>query len=323
MWCSTTHGATRRLSRHCSAWSPMVIRGQSSWLGTHPNGPTTLGDGRPLRALTGELPYLLKVLAAAQPLSLQTHPNAEQASDGRPRVLRRPESQAGAALRADPFEALCGVRPMDATLELLHELDLHAALRLLTADDISAVVEGLYRGTIDPQPAIDACATSERVEARWVRHLHKLYPDDPSVAVTLLLNLVELSPGDTIRLDAGNLHAYLHGAGIELMGASDNVVRGGLTVKAGRCRRAVACVRPNSARPTGRRGRRRLPTQRRRATGATRNRRHPPRGRPRGLDRPQRRGVVPGPRRRAPRDESAPTSSPADAASSRRRSTTP
>ena len=202
------------------------------WLGTHPNGPTKLGDGRPLRELTGELPYLLKVLAAAQPLSLQTHPNAEQASDGHARgyyVDPNPKPELLCALT--PFEALCGVRPMDATLELLHELDLHTLARMLMADDISAVVEGLYRGTIDPRPAIDACATSDRVEARWVRHLHDLYPDDPSVAVTLLLNLVELSPGDTIRLDAGNLHAYLHGAGIELMGASDNVVRGGLTVK--------------------------------------------------------------------------------------------
>ena len=64
-----------------------------------------------------------------------------------------------------------------------------------------------------------------------MRRLDAMYPGDPSVAVTLLLNLVELEPGQAIRLDAGNLHAYLHGAGIELMGASDNVVRGGLTVK--------------------------------------------------------------------------------------------
>jgi mannose-6-phosphate isomerase len=48
----------------------------------------------------------------------------------------------------------------------------------------------------------------------------------------LLLNLVELEPGEAIQLGPGNLHAYLDGAGIELMGASDNVVRGGLTTKA-------------------------------------------------------------------------------------------
>ncbi len=66
---------------------------------------------------------------------------------------------------------------------------------------------------------------------RWVRRLDVKYPGDPSVAATLLLNYVVLAPGEALRLDAGNLHAYLHGVGIELMGASDNVIRGGLTVK--------------------------------------------------------------------------------------------
>jgi mannose-6-phosphate isomerase len=202
------------------------------WLGTHPNGPTRLRDGRPLHELTGDLPYLLKVLAAAQPLSLQTHPNSDQAREGHARgyyVDPNPKPELLCALT--PFEALCGVRPVDATLDLLHELDLHALARMLAADDVGGVVEGFYRETLDPQPVIDACATSDRVEARWVSRLHEMYPDDPSVAVTLLLNLVKLRPGETIRLDAGNLHAYLGGAGVELMGASDNVVRGGLTVK--------------------------------------------------------------------------------------------
>src|SRR5262249_17866077 len=98
-------------------------------------------------------------------------------------------------------------------------------------DGVGAVVDGLYRGKIDMQPAVDACAGSDRAEARWVNELNSMYPGDPSVAVTLLLNLVTLEPGEAIRLDAGNLHAYLHGAGIQLMRASDKVVRGGLTAK--------------------------------------------------------------------------------------------
>jgi mannose-6-phosphate isomerase len=202
------------------------------WLGTHPNGPTRFADGRPLSEATGELPYLLKVLAAAHPLSLQTHPNPQQARDGFERgVYADPNPKPELLCALTPFEALCGVRPIAATVSLLHELDLHPLARMLASDGPGAIVEGLYRRTIDPLPVIAACSSSERPEARWVRRLDAMYPGDPSVAVTLLLNLVVLEPGQTLRLDAGNLHAYLHGAGVELMGASDNVVRGGLTVK--------------------------------------------------------------------------------------------
>jgi mannose-6-phosphate isomerase len=202
------------------------------WLGTHPNGPSTLSDGRPLSELSGELSYLLKVLAAAEPLSMQTHPNAEQAREGFDRGIypdANPKPELLLALT--PFEALCGVRPIDDTATLLHELDLHAQARVLAADGVAAVVEDIYRGDLDPAPIIDACGRSARPEAAWVTRLAERYPGEPSVAVTLLLNLVALEPGQAIRLEAGNLHAYLSGAGIELMGNSDNVVRGGLTSK--------------------------------------------------------------------------------------------
>ena len=202
------------------------------WLGTHPGGPSTLADGTPLRDVAGELPYLLKVLCAAQPLSLQTHPNAAQAIDGFARGVYADDQPKPELLCAlTPFEALCGVRPIHLTLPLLGELGAHDLRRVVAASGPGAALEGLYRGAIDPWPVIAACAGSERPEARWVRWLDALYPGEPSVAATLLLNLVTLRPGQCIRLDAGNLHAYLRGSGIELMRASDNVVRGGLTVK--------------------------------------------------------------------------------------------
>lgn len=202
------------------------------WLGTHPNGPTRLPDGAPLADLTGELSYLLKVLAAGTPLSLQTHPDAAQARDGFARGIypdANPKPELLCALT--PFEALCGVRPVTATLDLLDQLDIAELARVLAADGPGGALEALYRGRLDPRPAIDACMLSDRPEARSVRRLAAHYPDEPSVAATLLLNYVVLSPGQALRLDAGNLHTYLHGAGIELMGASDNVVRGGLTHK--------------------------------------------------------------------------------------------
>lgn len=202
------------------------------WLGTHPNGPSTLDDGSSLRDVAGDLPYLLKVLAAAEPLSLQTHPNAEQAADGFARgVFPDPHPKPELLCALTPFQALCGVRPVDASLALLRDLGIDDLADVLAADGPGAVLEGLYRGGLDARPAIRSCATSPRPEAEWVRKLAARYGDEPSVAATLLLNLVTLEPGQALRLDAGNLHAYLHGAGIELMGASDNVVRGGLTVK--------------------------------------------------------------------------------------------
>jgi mannose-6-phosphate isomerase len=66
---------------------------------------------------------------------------------------------------------------------------------------------------------------------RWIVELARHYPGDVGVLAPLLLNLLQLRPGDTVFLEAGALHAYLEGAGVELMANSDNVLRGGLTRK--------------------------------------------------------------------------------------------
>ena len=202
------------------------------WLGTHPNGPSRLDDGRALSDVTGPLPFLLKVLAAAEPLSLQAHPSADQARAGfAAGRYPDPEPKPELLCALTRFEAFCGVRPVAATLALLGELG---------ADDLAAVVHdfgpaealaALYHGAIHVDPIVERCVASERPEARWVTTLAARYPGDPSVAATLLLNLVELQPGQALQLGPGTLHAYLDGAGVELMGASDNVVRGGLTAK--------------------------------------------------------------------------------------------
>lgn len=203
------------------------------WLGTHPNGPTTLDDGRPLAEVTGgDLPYLLKVLSAARPLSLQTHPDRERAQAGHA-AGRYPDPNPKPELLCalTPFDALCGIRPLDATVELLDELHLRQLANELHDSGPRSILERLYRGELDPLPVVEACRSSSRPEAELVVRLADRYPDDPSVVATLLLNLVSLAPGEAISLPAGNLHAYVGGSGIELMGASDNVVRGGLTDK--------------------------------------------------------------------------------------------
>ena len=214
------------------------------WFGTHQAAPATLIDGRPLADATGELPYLLKVLAAAHALSLQTHPSIEQAQagferendaglaiDARTRIYRDASAKPELLCALTPFEALCGFRQVLASVELCTVLGADTLARSLRSLGLAATVRALYRHELDPEPIIAACAGWPHREARLVQELAEQYPGDPSVVVTLLLNRVTLSPGEAIFLGPGNLHAYLSGAGVEIMSASDNVVRGGLTAK--------------------------------------------------------------------------------------------
>lgn len=202
------------------------------WLGTHPAGPAVLDDGTPLIDETGLLPYLLKVLAAAEPLSLQAHPNVAQARAGFERgAFPDPNAKPELLVALTDFDALCGIRPIEPTGRLLRMLGLGELADELERRGPGDVLVDLYRGTIAAAPVIEACRSSDLSEARLVAELDDRYPGEPSVAVTLLLNRVRLEPGEALHMTAGNLHAYLGGAGIELMGASDNVVRGGLTTK--------------------------------------------------------------------------------------------
>ncbi|MEQ1873143.1 MAG: mannose-6-phosphate isomerase, class I [Ilumatobacteraceae bacterium] len=201
------------------------------WFGTHTDGPSTLADGSPLADASGELPYMLKLLAAAQPLSLQTHPNAEQARAGFERGdYGDPNAKPELLCALTAFDALCGFRPVAATDSLLRELNL-SALASALKDGLQSTVRALYRGDVDWHAVIDECRRHRSPEAELVAQLAEQYPNDPAVAVTLLLNRVHLRPGEALFLDAGNLHAYLSGVGVEVMGASDNVIRGGLTNK--------------------------------------------------------------------------------------------
>lgn len=222
------------------------------WLGTHRGGPAMLEGDVSLRSVSGELPYLLKVLAAAEPLSLQTHPSRQQAERGFAREERDgPEVDAPTRIYRDPypkpellcaltsFDALCGFRPAAESIDLLRRIGAADFADHLERHGLESTVRDLYTGKLETDAtAATVAAASERApshassrEAQLVADLAGRYPHDPSVAVTLLLNRVTLEPGEAIFLAPGNLHAYLSGVGIEIMGASDNVVRGGLTPK--------------------------------------------------------------------------------------------
>jgi len=236
------------------------------WLGAHPGSPARILD--PAEAggsadlahwpeTAGRLPYLLKVLAAAGPLSLQAHPSSEQARAGFEREnaeglapgspernykdpFHKPEM---IFALSDPFDALCGFRePADsrAALERLAGSDPGVAAFAGTLDGEPAealrrATEWLLGGTPEVAALVsavtDAAQRAEGADADTVRMLARAFPGDPGIVLALLLNRVTLRPGEALYLPAGNIHAYLRGLGIELMAASDNVLRGGLTPK--------------------------------------------------------------------------------------------
>ncbi|MDT0328625.1 mannose-6-phosphate isomerase, class I [Nocardiopsis lambiniae] len=248
------------------------------WLGAHHGAPSTvhceegplplpeLIAGDPARVLGEEvadrfgdrLPFLLKVLAADEPLSLQVHPDAERARSGfaaeerrgipidaSHRNYRDPHHKPELLLALEPCEALCGFRePAAAHRDLL---DLSCELAELLREDLSHHDDGValrsaltrlltLSGEERERLIGEFVADWDRVRplcahADIVGELAARYPGDPGAVASLLLNRVTLWPGQALFLPAGNLHAYLRGTAVEVMAGSDNVLRAGLTRK--------------------------------------------------------------------------------------------
>ncbi|WP_307481822.1 mannose-6-phosphate isomerase, class I [Microbacterium trichothecenolyticum] len=241
------------------------------WFGDHPGSPAVVHDGseRTLDAwlsaeaaahgVAPKLPYLLKLLAAGAPLSIQVHPSKHQAVEGFAR-----EEAAGVPRDAgsrnykddnhkpevivalsDTFTALAGLRDIDRTralVDALGDAPAVAALRERLADaDASAALRttiGWLLGEASEAEIaqiVDAAAsttsTEFAAELALAASLHTAYPADPGIVVAMLMNLVQLRRGEAIFVPAGVLHAYVAGLGVEIMAASDNVLRGGLTPK--------------------------------------------------------------------------------------------
>jgi mannose-6-phosphate isomerase len=246
------------------------------WMGAHPDAPSVLSTGTPLDkaieeqpdALLGaavherfgtRLPFLMKVLAAEQPLSLQAHPTNEQAQagfaaeeaagvprDDPTRTFKDPFHKPELLLALTTFEALCGFRPVEESLHCLAKLqvpELKPTIAALARGGLRAAIPQVIALSPEQRAVLVSAvaeAASRFVAAHdpefintygWAASLAETYPGDPGVVISLMCNHLKLSPGEAVFLPAGNLHAYLSGAGVEVMAGSDNVLRGGLTGK--------------------------------------------------------------------------------------------
>ncbi|MEU2263134.1 mannose-6-phosphate isomerase, class I [Streptomyces sp. NPDC019645] len=241
------------------------------WMGAHPGAPSQTGRGslhdligadparelgRPtLEAFGPRLPFLLKLLAAGAPLSLQVHPDRAQAQEG-----FAAEEEAGVPLDAPhrnykddnhkpelvcaltPFDGLCGFRqPVEAAdflsgldvdslkpyVDLLHAHPEEAALREVLTAVLSADPEEMAHSVAEATAAAERLGGAYAPFAATAHH----FPGDPGVIAAMLLNHVRLQPGEALFLGAGVPHAYLGGLAVEIMANSDNVLRCGLTPK--------------------------------------------------------------------------------------------
>ncbi|GAB2872531.1 mannose-6-phosphate isomerase, class I [Streptomyces deserti] len=241
------------------------------WMGAHPGAPSRTDRGTLVEVIDADpekelgpasvakfgprLPFLLKILAAGAPLSLQVHPDREQAKQGYEDEERR-GIPVGAPHRnykdanhkpelicaLTEFDGLCGFRdPLQAAgllddlgvdslkpyVDLLHAHPEDAALREVLTAILSADPEEMARTVAEAAAACTRLGGAYTPYADIAHH----YPGDPGVIAAMLLNHVRLQPGEALFLGAGVPHAYLSGLGVEIMANSDNVLRCGLTPK--------------------------------------------------------------------------------------------
>jgi len=243
------------------------------WMGAHPKAPSEVEiDGRWVRldklisdepeAVLGkkvaskfcnQLPFLFKIIAAEKPLSIQAHPNKEQAINGFER-----ENRLGIPLDAlernykdknhkpeilcaiTRFEALKGFRNIEEIVYLLKSSvpnSLREEIEILERDGLKPFFSAIMnlKGKKKEEAISELLLNSQKLKNdpifSLVLRLNKHFPKDIGIFSPLILNIYVLEPGEAIFLPAGELHAYIKGVGVELMANSDNVLRGGLTHK--------------------------------------------------------------------------------------------
>lgn len=230
------------------------------WIGTHPLAPSTDDDGTTLIDAAGELPFLVKLLAADRPLSLQVHPNRAMAREGFDteeaagtpldaphRTYKDPHHKPEMAYALTTFDTLVGFRPTAEILRVLIGLNTTMTRKLAESLNASPGFPGivqLVEQLLTEPPSVDEIAetlasardlTDQGIDIKraYVTALEiaEYYPEDVGVIISMMLNRLTLQPGEAAFLGTGIIHSHLKGLCLEVMASSDNVLRAGLTNK--------------------------------------------------------------------------------------------
>ncbi|EAR10554.1 mannose-6-phosphate isomerase, class I [Reinekea blandensis] len=232
------------------------------WIGAHPQLPSKVAQtAQPLpeflqqyELYDGQLPYLVKLLSVASPLSIQVHPSKSQAEAGfqreqnagiditdRRRNYKDANHKPETLLALTPFRAMVGFRKPEHIFEIIDTLPdrtiVDACYRCQTSETETTLAAlfhfflSLEQRTITALVDQLALVESTNPTLSLVRQLSQWYPGDAGVLMPILLNPISLSPGESFFVPAGIPHAYLEGDAVEVMACSDNVLRAGLTCK--------------------------------------------------------------------------------------------
>lgn len=251
------------------------------WMGTHPNGCSIVKQGSTAASSTmvslselikqdpsvflsqstaeafGDLPFLFKILAADKALSIQVHPNKQDAELGYAK-----EQQLGVPLNAfnrnykdanhkpelvyalTEYQAMNGFRPFDEIIAEFRLCDIPEINGYLEQFERNPNQDGLCQFFVEILSmeearkinAVDhllsyAAMNQARPVCELILDLAAQYANDVGLFAPLLLNVITLKPGEAMFLSARTPHAYIKGTGLEIMANSDNVLRAGLTPK--------------------------------------------------------------------------------------------
>ncbi|CBG88214.1 mannose-6-phosphate isomerase [Citrobacter rodentium] len=254
--------------------NPQQLPMAELWMGAHPKSSSQVVDasgqrvslrdvieadksrllGDAVARRFGELPFLFKVLCAAQPLSIQVHPNKRNSElgfakenvagipmDAAERNYKDPNHKPELVFALTPFLAMNAFREFSEIVSLLQPVaGAHTAIaHFLEAPDAERL-SALFAALLNMQGeeksralAILKAALETQSGEPWqtIRLIGEFYPDDSGLFSPLLLNVVKLNPGEAMFLFAETPHAYLQGVALEVMANSDNVLRAGLTPK--------------------------------------------------------------------------------------------
>tara|TARA_Y100000817_G_scaffold243211_1_gene195218 strand:+ start:103 stop:1470 length:1368 start_codon:yes stop_codon:yes gene_type:complete len=250
------------------------------WMGVHPLSPSkTLETDESLNDIISnnrdaslgpwkeffgdELPYILKVLAIREPLSIQVHPTAEQAEEGFTSQQSKPEETGFYTSSEGKEEVVCALTETDLKFGFRDQNEIHLIIDAIGSQELHSIWKDFLEETLDQQLSLDHIAPFKEAianifeigpdqiqsitaatlsadmsstiisekELKYFADLAQAYPGDPGLLIFLFMNFVTLEVGDFLHISPGETHAYLCGNVVEVTSNSDNVIRCGLTPK--------------------------------------------------------------------------------------------